>query len=154
MSSFLSEKSVKPNLQARFLVHSLLCLVSCFFSPLNLYLFPLNFSALFNFRSKHIIHTIFSATCCSAQPLLLFGYPCPLLFMSTYCCSSQPPFGCLCLLLFQSTSYWKFPPTLLLPSHTVCLPQAAVALVNLLLVVPTYWCSSQCHNGCLNLLLL
>ncbi len=51
---------------------------------------------------------------------------------------------------FHSTSICFFCSS----QHSICLPQPAVALVNLLLVVPTYCCSSQCHNGWLNLNLL
>ncbi len=51
---------------------------------------------------------------------------------------------------FHSTSVCFFCSS----QHSICLPQPAVALVNLLLVFSTYCCSSQCHNGWLNLLLL
>ncbi len=99
---------LSPSTQ-HFLVHSLLCLVSCSFFPLNLHLFLLSFSVLFNFRSIHIIQTILSAACCSTQPIL--------------CYSCQPPMINLNLLC-SATSFWLFLPPLV--------------QVNFLLLVLTY----------------
>jgi hypothetical protein len=156
------------NLKARFSsAVSCASFVAPFLQSISL-CFLLNFSAQFNFRSIHMISPIFLASC-SAQPL--FGYSC------------QPPIIFVNLLLLQSISFWLSPTSycssqppigsLNLPccsgQHSICLPQPAVVLVNLLFVVPndccsapvsvimvvsTYCCFSQPPIGCLNLQLL